>query len=151
MKRENGFSLIEALITSSILSIVALGIGAASTNFRHQTKAIQQSAFFDSTSTGLLQSVRESVSSLQVNFNSSAAATDAGGIFGEKAERLPIAFSENTVALPEFCKDCPGRLGFVVRPLQGYRGLYRFESRMMRVDAGREETHDANFIVEEGL
>lgn len=119
-----GMSLVETMIAASLLSITALAIGSAVVSVRKLNQTSRFRGQMQSVSLGYLQEFSNNGAQYMVNFNDTNSLIDVGGVFPASAS-LPLAYSDEWFGNAADCEGCPGRMGYVVQPLYGYRGLFR--------------------------
>jgi hypothetical protein len=73
-----------------------------------------------------LQNVIENISMFQKNFDTSKAWSDT--LLDPKA--LPLAWDQNLLTEAVNCPNCPGRMGFVIQPLEDVPGINKITIRV---------------------
>ncbi|MCM2277803.1 MAG: type II secretion system GspH family protein [Oligoflexia bacterium] len=146
MKREDGLTLIELMISAGLIIIVALGVATSFTYARKSSVTVGAQRQSSDVGMGILQQTTDAFTKYQVNFNDTASMNDSGGVFPMNAP-LPIAFSREIYSSAEECPSCPGRMGFVIQPLSGYRGMYRATIRIQNTDSTDKSQRDLNLVI----
>lgn len=126
MRKSGGFSLIGALVTTAIVSVIALGaaeILRLNSQFLAQTKRKRDR---DRIVANILNMVIESLPLLQRTFDPSDEIRDSL----LDPTRLPFGWDQNHVLPLAKCAGCPGRMGFVVQPMSGRQGIVRMTIRL---------------------
>lgn len=121
-----GFSLIGALITTAIVSVIALGAAEMlrlNAEFLAQTKRKRDR---DRIVANMLNMVIESLPVLQRTFDPSDAVRDSL----LEVQALPFAWDQDRVLPTNQCPGCPGRMGFAVQPMAGRQGILRLTIRL---------------------
>lgn len=125
-KNSRGFSLVGAMITTAIVSVIALGaaeILRLNAGFLAQTKRKRDR---DRIVANVLNMVIESLPLLQRTFDPSDGTRDSL----LEPTTLPFAWDQSRVLPATQCGGCPGRMGFVVQPMAGRQGIVRVTIRL---------------------
>ncbi len=122
--RERGFSLIEAMIGVSILGIVVSTLMSGSFDSERQIKRMNDKTILNTLVWELFDNISGNLGKYQISYDSNERLTKEDDI-NELKKLLPIAWDMDGSYPINECKDCPGRMGFVIKPLPGQRGLYQ--------------------------
>lgn len=134
-------TFIEILVTTGIILSVVLAITNSLNNTTAFLGRVRSTRNRDRVVTGILQDIVQNVSLYQKNFNLSAAQTEAM----LNPQKLPIAWSQDTVVPVAQCPTCPGRLGFIIQPLTG--NLIGLNQLTIRITYPNFGTRDYVFIL----
>ena len=124
--KKNGFISVEGIITMAVALIVALELLQGISTFRKVSKNIAVSNSKDKEIYEIGESIRMSLDSFQVNYSFDSKDTEK--LLDVK--NLPMAWDSGIQSTVKECPQCPGRYGFVIRPLEEQRGLYLVTMRL---------------------
>lgn len=133
---QKGTTLVELLIASAILGIALAGAAAGLSSFGDvKFKTIGSKAKND-ISASVIQNIQSSVAKYQMNFADTGASQNQ--VFETDRvlaiDNLSFAWSNNFIGGADECPDCPGRYGYVIQPIEGFRHLYKVTIRMTNPD-----------------
>lgn len=126
--KNKGMSLIELMMGLGILGFVMLQIVRETTFMLKYEKRLENSIKMEKIAMDLFTSIGSNVYLYKVSYGLSGMSPD--DIFGNDDSRLPLAWNSKNILPVELCNDCFGRLGHVITPLVGYRGLYKLIVRV---------------------
>lgn len=117
-------TLIEVLVSSGILSISLLALLGAFQYLGGASRKAKLMTAEDRITASLVDNLRANIKHYAIDpipFDPA----DRTDILDKLAEnKLPMAWSENVIETAQNCPDCPGRYGFVIKPVSGYAGVY---------------------------
>ena len=120
MRNEKGFSLIEVLVATAILSVLAVSMmSVLSLSASQQTGMVA-----NVTEDKMVSDIVEQVTSNPDMYQKYFAPTSANLEDALAPEQLPLAWSKDFLGPATQCPACPGRVGYVFTPLQDLPGLY---------------------------
>ena len=150
IKDQSGVTFIEILITSAILSIMAIGLFSAVNYLQNASKKSVNMSNTDRMISGLLDNVRDNINLYQANFQDSESKDENMKLNKEKylnPDNLPMAWAEAVYTEVKNCPKCPGRFGYIIQPFTGYRGMYLVTVRVKHPDLANGGAQDYEFVV----
>jgi prepilin-type N-terminal cleavage/methylation domain-containing protein len=123
---QKGFTLIELLVTAALMLVVTMSITNSlrlANKFLNDTRSKRNR---DRVISSTLQNIVENVGVYQKNFGLSAGAKTAM----LDPSKLPIAWGQDVITTTTACPSCPGRMGFIIEPLDNIGGLNRLTIRI---------------------
>lgn len=143
MKRSNlGFTLVEALVATGIIVIGGMALVEGLSSIRNISTNTQLLSSTEKQINEIAENIRGSLSNYQINFNY----TDSDRESILNAENLPMAWDVGVITTPEKCGTCQGRFGYIIQPLDLFRGLYNVTIRMTH-KSWSEPFRDYQFVV----
>lgn len=133
----HGFSLVEIMVSLAIIAGTTLGLNGAIGNMAKDMSVVKVSSTSKNIVEDLINAYTTRASSLQIDYGADTPA--------QILRNLPIAWDDNGNRTPVIaCQPkCPkGRLGVVVKPITGAKGLYE-----MTIKIKHEEWKDDKYIV----
>jgi type II secretory pathway pseudopilin PulG len=121
-----GYTFVEILVTSALIIVVIFSVTTSlrmSQNFLSQVRGKRNR---DRVVGSTLQNVVENISLFQKNFNVSKDWSDT--LLDPQV--LPLAWDQNVLTTKAECPSCPGRMGFIIQPLEGSPGLNKLTVRI---------------------
>ncbi len=143
MKNKNGFSFIEVLATSGVLAVIIYVFGSGSTFLTSKNKNIEELLALEGHVNSLYENIQSNVDLYQISYSS--VEFDQNSDPTKLATYLPMVWNTKVLTSPESCKECPGRMGFVIVPLNNYRGLYKLTVRATHPKI--QAFKDYNFLI----
>jgi hypothetical protein len=126
MRKQRGYTFIEVAFTMGMIMMVAYGIAEAVRVSSEFTKLTHGKRNRDRVISNLLLNVVENISQYQKNF-------DGSEDWREKQlalDKLPLAWDQIKLVPVKECPECPGRMGFIIQPMDGAPGLNRLTIRL---------------------
>lgn len=126
IRGQKGFSLVGVLVAVALAGIMAMGaaeILSTSNKLLQQTRQLRDR---DRVVGNLLNNVIDNLSLFQRDFNTSDTVVDNH----LSMDRMPYAWDDDRVVPTSECRDCPGRMGFVMQPLDGRPSINRLTVRL---------------------
>lgn len=126
-RRMTGYTYIEAIAAVGILSVISYGIYSGVVYLSSQTHRVINISTKDKAMSALLSTIRTNVDLFQINYDLTPAAMEQL----LAVNNLPQAWSTNAgITDVKNCPTCPGRIGYVVQPVGGIRGLLQVTVRI---------------------
>lgn len=118
-----GFSLVEVIVSVGLLALASYygltHMGMFQKNITHIEARSNSQVVVSS----VIDQVAGNVAIMQSNFDTSEGA--------DTVEELPYAWDDNGLIVPESeCEDCEGRVGVMLTPMKGYKGLFLLTIRV---------------------
>lgn len=129
MRKGNaGMSLAEIMVGVGLFAIVAYQFIGGSNFLRDFSKDTEESVAIENIVKSIYDNVSTNISLFKVSY-------DPDDFFAaispsELDKKLDYAWSKDVFVAKEQCRECPGRLGYVIVPVTQYRGLYRLVIRV---------------------
>ena len=117
---QEGSSLIEVLFAVALLSMISYGVLSGFDGFTNQIIRSKTTQSRDKQLSALVETLRANIGLFQISHDLSEANAKAK----LDVSNLPIAWNANTIDTVAACPTCPGRLGYVIYPKDGFPGLY---------------------------
>lgn len=145
--KNKGIALVETIVATCIIGISAYFIINSTGLWSQKMKTIQTSGAEATISDIIVQSALANGRTLQVDYSSRSAKEILDDLTENK--KLPMAWTTQGKLLPvEQCPTCPGRYGFVVKPVPQYRGLYQVVIRMVSAESEKNgRFHDYTSLI----
>ena len=128
MKNNNGFSFIEILVALSILGAFIFYFTGGNSDLLKRNKNLEELMIMERHVNSLYENIQSNIDIYQITYNPKDFNNNADPTKIKKY--LPIAWDMNNLTTVSDCSECPGRMGFVIVPLEGYRGLYKLTIRV---------------------
>lgn len=146
-KRSAGFTLLEFLFTSSIVMIIVSALISAVVYVTKQTTRARVMVAQDRQVQAIMGNLRANLR-LYAPISTPSTASSSAQTVKDKLANLPMAFSDSVLVPVEQCTECPGRLGFVIQPLdESMPDLYMVTLRIMnKIWYGDKGFRDYRFI-----
>lgn len=128
MKKQNGFTIVEVMIAVAILGAFAYYFAGGGDFLSSRNKQIEELMVMDRHVNNLYENIQSNIDIYQItydpkDFNDNSDPTKINAY-------LPMAWDLKVLTDVASCTKCPGRMGFVIIPLDGYRGLYKLIVRV---------------------
>lgn len=146
LSREAGITLVEMMVAAALLGIIAMSVSSAYLNAHKSTVTIGAQRISSDSAIAILQQTSDAFGQYQVNFTDTASGANMGGVFPTTAE-LPVAFSQTAFTSAANCPQCPGRIGYVIQPMTGYRGMYLSTIRVQNTEAVDRTMREINLVI----
>lgn len=128
IKNNRGFSFVEVSVGAAILGIALVAFIGSSNFFNKRTKDSQESILISNYVSGIYNSIQSNLDLYQVTYDSKEFYDTTSP---EKLqEKLPLGWDSTQISKKETCNGCPGRMGYIIEPISGYRGLYKLTVRV---------------------
>lgn len=149
IRNENGQTIVEAIVGLGLITIVGFAFTGGMVSLRNATKSSVTLSATERQISDIAENIKSGVENYQVNYNYDhpGSLANVNNVLDPKT--LPMAWDANMVTTRDQCSDCAGTYGYVIQPLEEYRGLYQVTLRMTHKDwiAKGELFRDYNFVV----
>ena len=149
ISKQNGQSIVEALVGLGLISVVGLTFTGGMISLRNTTKSAVNLSATERQINDIAENIKSGVENYQVNYNydDPGSAKNSGEALA--VDKLPMAWDNDKTLPRESCPNCPGTYGYIIQPLEAYRGLYVVTLRMTHKDwiAKGENFRDYSFVV----
>ncbi|MBI5139418.1 type II secretion system protein [Candidatus Nomurabacteria bacterium] len=143
LKNITGLTLVELIVASGIIGIVAAALLSASSMLTHQRSQFKEAAGKSRIIENLIENIQNEANQFQLNFEPK----DTGSFDALEIDDLPLAFNANIFVPKDECLDCPGRMGYSIRPVSGNRGLYLATAYVVHRDLNNGKMFRYQFVV----
>lgn len=127
MKNQKGFTLVEVLIAGGILAAVVYWFAGGTTFLSKRNKQLEELMIMERHVNALYENIQSNIDVYQVTYDPREFNDNADP--SKLKDYLPMAWDMKILTDVKNCKECPGRMGYVIVPLDGYRGLYKLTIR----------------------
>ncbi|MBC7420324.1 MAG: hypothetical protein H7328_06300 [Bdellovibrio sp.] len=118
LKPEHGFSIVEVMIGTGLIMVVALGGMSLLTQLTKTSKTNEVSTYADDRIHEIIENIRQQPTTEIIQY------VDDPSVLLKKGS-LKMAWSTQVDAPEATCQDCPGRYGYVISPInQALGDLY---------------------------
>lgn len=144
LKSSSGNSLIEVLLAMGLLSIGSFAFIGGIVSLRGNTHDSMVLSASERQVDDIAENIKSSIENYQVNFD-----YKNGKVNSLALDNLPLAWDIGVVTTREACPDCAGTYGYVITPMEQYRGLYQVTLRLTHKSwiAKGEKYRDYIFVV----
>ncbi|MBT3234620.1 MAG: type II secretion system protein [Bdellovibrionales bacterium] len=149
--RSAGFTLLEIMITIGVVGVTLYGLLGGADFIEYHTSKTRNAMALERTVLQIVDSIRSGPHLYQITFNPN---DFFNNITKEKLEKmLPMAWDEYALySSIDECHQvgrsgCSGRLGYILTPLTGYRGIYRLIVRVSHPKMIKGLYQDFPFII----
>lgn len=141
---QSGLSLLEMLIASSIASITFIGLMSSSLFFKK--KAIEMEVKYAARLHvfGIMEQIRSNLGVYQVMNTFDEGLIDTL----LDVERLPMAWDSEKLVETKDCVNCPGRMGYLILPIEGMKGIYKVRFAVYHHSLSTETVNFEYFVSE---
>jgi prepilin-type N-terminal cleavage/methylation domain-containing protein len=126
---KRGASLVEVMIASAILGIAAAYTMSSLDNISRSRKQAIGLQGRHEIVYSLVENIRDNVGMFQISYDGNTSSTGNVDVVLTE-DKLSHAWSNAKVSTVEECPECPGRYGYLIQPMDGFRGLYIVTLRM---------------------
>ncbi|MFP5520665.1 MAG: type II secretion system protein [Bdellovibrionia bacterium] len=133
LNNSRGITLIENLVALGILGVVGLGITSSMVFYKTRSIKTQVDAESIRQINNVIENIRPNLANQQISFDLKSEDDIDNRL---KAETLEMAWSIDFIGLAKDCKKCPGRFGYVITEVDGYKGLFQVTLRFTHIDWG---------------
>lgn len=143
-QNNKGQSIVEVLVGLGLISIIGFAFSGGMVQLRNTTKDSVVLSATDRQVSDIAENIKSGVENYQVNYNYGVT---AGSLLDLSS--LPMAWDNGIVAARTDCPKCAGTYGYVIQPVDSYRGLYQVTLRMTHKAwaAKGEQYRDYVFVV----
>ncbi|MGZ3743819.1 MAG: type IV pilus modification PilV family protein [Pseudobdellovibrionaceae bacterium] len=140
----HGYSFLEILLALSILSVVFFAFVGGLTSLKKNSR---ESLILSSSSRqvdDIAENIKAGMENYQINFNYNDGKANALSL-----ENLPMAWDIGILTTRQECPNCAGTYGYLIQPMEKFRGLYLVTLRMTHKNwkAKGEPYRDYSFVV----
>ncbi len=132
---QKGTSLIEVIFATAALTIISYGVLTSLDHFSNQVVYSKSVQARDKQLAALVETLRANSGLYQISYDANA--TTIAGLLDPlntssvlHPSNLPLAWNMNKIDTVIGCPSCPGRLGYVIYPMQGFPGLFKMVIRV---------------------
>jgi hypothetical protein len=126
VRNNRGLTFVEILVTAALIVVVIIAITNSLSLSQNFLTRIRGKRNRDRVVASTLQNVVENVSLFQKNFDTTPNWTNK---LLDPAV-LPIAWDQNNISTATACPKCPGRMGFIIQPVDNVPGINRLTIRV---------------------
>lgn len=127
MKNQKGFTFPEVMIAIGILGALVYNFSGGSSFLSKKNKQLEELMAMERHVNSLYENIQSNIDSYQITYNPREFYSNSDP--RKLNEYLPLAWDMKVLADVKGCGRCPGRMGFIIAPLDGYRGLYKLTIR----------------------
>jgi prepilin-type N-terminal cleavage/methylation domain-containing protein len=124
-----GSSLIEVMVAAAILGITSAFTMTALDDISKARKLSLGIQGRHDIAFSLVENIRDNVGMFQISYEGNKSTTGSPDVMLTE-DKLPYAWSNAGIMSAADCPQCPGRYGYLIQPMDGFRGLYIVTLRM---------------------
>lgn len=125
---QRGFTFVETLVAAAVLGASVVIFSGVTKYFNQKNKDTIEAVVVSNYVNTIYNNIQSNLNIYQISYDSKAfhdaKSPDA------LAKILPLAWDHKVVTDVEKCPSCPGRMGYVIEPVNGYRGLFKLTIRV---------------------
>lgn len=142
-----GMSLIELAVSLGILSIVMYQFISGSNFLTTFYSSTQNTLAMEDVALTVYENIRGNINLYQVDFDSTKFLNTTS--YADLQTKLPFAWNSKKIIESSTCATaCPaGRLGYIIYPISGYRGLLRLTIRITHPELLKDGFKDYTFLI----
>lgn len=116
------------MIAVGVLGVLAYNFVGSTSFLSSRNKQIEELMIMERHVNNLYENIQGNIDIYQITYNPDEflANSDPSKI----NDYLPLAWDLKILTDKNSCSDCPGRMGYVIVPLDSYRGLYKLTIRV---------------------
>ncbi|QDK38087.1 hypothetical protein [Bdellovibrio sp. NC01] len=139
-----GQTIVEALVGLGLLTVVGFTFTGGMISLRNSTKSAVVLSSTERQINDIAENIKAGVENYQVNFDYKTGTKESLNV-----DTLPMAWDNGIITTRAQCPKCAGTYGFVIQPLEQYRGLYQVTMRLTHESwkKNNEEFRDYTFVV----
>lgn len=127
MINQKGFTLVEVMVAGAVLGAIIYWFSGGTTFLSNKNKQLEELMIMERHVNALYENIQSNIDVYQITydpkgFNNNTDPTNLN-------KYLPLAWDLKILTDVKNCELCPGRMGYVIVPLDGYRGLYKLTIR----------------------
>lgn len=139
-----GQTIVEAIVGLGLLTVVGFTFTGGMMSLRNSTKSAVLLSSTERQINDIAENIKAGVENYQVNFDYKTGTKESLNV-----ETLPMAWDNGIITTRDKCPKCPGTYGFVIQPMEQYRGLYQVTMRLTHEawKKNNEAFRDYTFVV----
>lgn len=143
-QNNKGQTIVEALVGLGLIAIVGFSLTGGMVALRNSSKSAVVLSSTERQVNDIAENIKAGVENYQINFNYNSTPDTL-----LDPDHLPMAWDSGIVAAAADCPNCAGKFGYVIQPLEQFRGLYQVTLRMTHKSwiANNEPYRDYTFVV----
>lgn len=144
LRNQKGYSFIEILLSMGLLSIVSFSFIGGFISLKGTSRDSLVLSSSERQVDDIAENIKAGIENYQVNFNYKDGKGRALSL-----DNLPMAWDIGVLTTREECPDCAGTYGYLIQPMEQFRGLYQVTLRMTHKSwtARGERYRDYVFVV----
>ncbi len=127
MNNQKGFTLVEVMVTAGVLGTVLYLFTNGSSFLSQRNKQLEELMIMERHVNSLYENIQSNIDVYQITYDPKEFNDNADP--SKLAAYLPMAWDMKILTSVKNCTECPGRMGYAIVPLDGYRGLYKLTIR----------------------
>lgn len=127
MRNQKGFSLVEVMVALGVLGVVVYYFSSGTSFLSQRNKQLEELMIMDRHVNTLYENIQSNSDVYQITYDPKEFNDNADP--SKLKDYLPLAWDLKILTDKKNCEVCPGRMGYVIVPLDGYRGLYKLTIR----------------------
>lgn len=127
MKNQKGFSLFEVMVSVGVLGAVVYYFSGGTSFLSQKNKQLEELMIMDRYANILYENIQSNTDVYQITYDPKEFLDNSDP--SKLKTYLPLAWDIKVLTDVNNCSHCPGRMGFIIVPLDGYRGLYKLTIR----------------------
>ncbi|MBS1971629.1 MAG: prepilin-type N-terminal cleavage/methylation domain-containing protein [Bdellovibrionales bacterium] len=125
LNNQSGYTFIEVLLSLGLLSIVMFAFIGGFISLKGSSRDSLVLSSSERQVDDIAENIKASIENYQVNFNYKTGKETALTL-----DNLPMAWDIGVLSTRAECPDCAGTYGYIIQPLEQFRGLYQVTLRM---------------------
>lgn len=141
---QRGFMMMEILLALGLISLVSFSFIGGMVSLKGTSRESLILSASERQVDDIAENIKAGIENYQVNFN-----YKDGRATALTLEELPMAWDIGVLTTREDCPACAGSYGYIIQPLEKFRGLYQVTLRMTHAswEAKGEKYRDYIFVV----
>lgn len=127
MNNQKGFSLLEVMVAAGVMGVILYLFTDGTSFLSQRNKQLEELLIMERHVNALYENIQSNIDVYQITYNPREFNQNSDPSKIEKY--LPMAWDMKVLTDVKNCPTCPGRMGFIIVPLDGYRGLYKLTIR----------------------
>jgi len=143
-KNSRGYTFIEVLIAMGLLTVVMFSLVGGLVSLKGTSRDSLVLSSSERQVDDVAENIKSGIENYQINFNYKESKNTSLAL-----ESLPMAWDVGVLTTREECPTCAGSYGYVIQPMEQFRGLYLVTLRMTHKTwkAKGETYRDYAFVV----
>lgn len=149
VNNQKGQTIVESLVGLGLISVIGLAFSGGMVALRNATKTSVVMSSTERQINDIAENIKAGVENYQVNYNFDTAGTTTNLDKALDYQNLPMAWDNEITTSRDNCPKCAGTYGYIIQPLEAYRGLFQVTLRLTHKDwaAHGEKYRDYTFVV----